>query len=149
MTNVFRKLIRKEFGEECYNQYFDCFRKNIEKKVSDSKEIYEDISKRLEEKDKQSLDKMQRRLNDTLIYAVRINKTYFLLFIVYLFASIYLIIQNLNPAVTIGALLLLSVCFVSKTYEYILNKYCYIDARIILIYKTVLEKQLEQSNFAS
>ena len=61
-------------------------------------------------------------------------------FIAYLAASIFLLVRGLNPAITIVALSLMSVCFIIKTYEFVVNKYCYVDAQIVLVYKAVLEK---------
>ncbi len=146
MANVFQKLIKQEFGETNYKKYLDCFRKNVENPEPDTKPVFEDIVLQLEGRDEQMLNKMQKRLDETLLYAYRINRTYLLLFLVYLFASLYLIIQGLHPAVTITALVLLSICFVVKTHEFIINKYCYLDARIILIYKAVLDRMLDSDN---
>jgi hypothetical protein len=54
--------------------------------------------------------------------------------------------------ITVISLILMSVSFIVKTYEYLINKYCFIDAHIVLVYKTVLDrviliKELEQSAF--
>ena len=34
----------------------------------------------------------------------------------------------------------MNVAFVYKTYEFISNKFCYIDAQIVLVYKAVLDR---------
>ena len=34
------------------------------------------------------------------------------------------------------------ILFLAKTYEFIINKYCFIDAHIVWIYKTVLDRIL-------
>ena len=58
----------------------------------------------------------------------------------YLFSSIYLIFKDLHPELTLISLTLMSVCFVYKTYEFVVNKFCYVDAHIALVYKAVLDR---------
>jgi hypothetical protein len=60
--------------------------------------------------------------------------------------------KDIHPMITVISLILMSVSFIVKTYEYLINKYCFIDAHIVLVYKTVLDrviliKELEQSAF--
>lgn len=140
MSNVFRKLISKELGEVNYHRYFSFVKKNMEIKKSDSQMIFNDMYEKLKYRDPKSIKKMHNRLNDTMLLAFRISKNFFLAFIFYLSASIFLIMKSLNPEITILALILMSACFVYKTYEFITNKFCYIDAQIVLVYKAVLDR---------
>lgn len=140
MASVFRKLISREFGENIYYKYFYVCQRSLQDKVFDSDEIYQDIYRRVERKDKGDIKKMQKRLNESLIIAVRIIKTY-VIFVVYVLAAVlYLVTLGLSPLVTAVGILLISFVLLQKTYEYIINKYCYIDAQIVLIYKNVLDK---------
>ena len=41
---------------------------------------------------------------------------------------------------TVMSLILISICFIYKIYEFITNKFCYIDAQIVLVYKAVLDR---------
>jgi hypothetical protein len=142
VASVFRKLISREFGENIYYSYFNVCQKSLKDKFFDSNEIYQDIYKRIERKDKGDIKKMQSRLNESLIIAVRIIKTY-MIFLVYVLAAIfYLVTLGLHPLFTIVGILLIFMVLLQKTYEYLINKYCYIDAQIVLIYKNVLEKLL-------
>ena len=95
---------------------------------------------KLKYRDFKSIAKMHNRLNDTMLLAFRINKNFFTAFIVYLAASIYLIAKDVRPELTIIALILMTICFLYKTYEFICNKFCYIDAQIVLVYKAVLDR---------
>lgn len=140
MSNVFKKLISRELGEVNYHRYSSFIRKNIEEKISDSQIIYNDMYEKLKYRDIKSITKMHNRLNDTMLLAFRISKNYFFAFLVYLIASIYLIVKDISPQLTIVSLILMSICFVYKTYEFIANKFCYIDAQIVLVYKTVLDR---------
>ncbi|MDF2610632.1 MAG: hypothetical protein K0R92_2106 [Lachnospiraceae bacterium] len=150
MASVFKDLIRKEFGDNNYNKYFFICQKSLENKKLENKEIYNDIFEHIRNKDQAAIKNMQKRLNDSLLLAVRISKTYFFAFLFYIGASFFLIMKDINPFVTIISLILMSICFIGKTYEYLVNKYCFIDAHIVLVYKTVLDrviliKELEQS----
>lgn len=140
MSNVFKKLISKELGEISYHRYFSYVKKNMESKVGNSQTIYNDMYEKLKYRDLRSITKMHSRLNDTMLLAFRISKNFFLTFIYYLSASIFLIAKELQPELTIFALILISICFIYKAYEFISNKFCYIDAQIILVYKAVLDR---------
>lgn len=140
MSNVFKKLISKELGEVNYRRYSTFIKKNIETKTSNSQTIYNDMYEKLKYRDLRSIAKMHNRLNDTMLLAFRISRNFFLAFMVYLASSIFLIAKDLRPELTITALILMNISFVYKTYEFVSNKFCYIDAQIVLVYKAVLDK---------
>jgi len=140
MSNVFKKLLSKELGEVNYRRYFAFVKKSIETRNGDSQVIYNDMYEKLKYRDYKSIKKMHNRLNDTMILAFRINRNFFLAFIVYLAASLFLIMKDLRPELTIISLILINICFIYKTYEFISNKFCYIDAQIALVYKAVLDR---------
>jgi hypothetical protein len=139
MTNVFKKLISRELGEVNYHRYFSFVKKNMEIKKVDSQLIYNDMYDKLKYRDLKAITKMHNRLNDTMLLAFRISKNFFFAFLVYLGASIFLIVSDLHPQVTIAALVLMNFSFIYKTYEFLVNKFCYIDAQIVLVYKAVLD----------
>jgi hypothetical protein len=95
---------------------------------------------KLKYRDLKAIAKMHSRLNDTMLLAFRISKNFFFAFLFYLSASIFLIAKSPVPELTIVALVLMSVCFVYKAYEFVANKFCYIDAQIVLVYKAVLDR---------
>lgn len=140
MSNVFKKLISKELGEVNYHRYFSFVKKNIENRKSDSQTIYNDMYEKLKYRDLKSITKMHSRLNDTMLLAFRISKNFFFAFFFYLIATIYLIASSVRPDLTVIALILMSIAFVYKTYEFVANKFCYIDAQIVLVYKAVLDR---------
>ncbi len=147
MSNVFKKLISKELGETNYKRYFSFVKKNVEEKVgSSSQTVFNDMYEKLKYRDIKAITKMHHRLNDTMLLAFRISRNFFLAFIFYLGACIYLIARDLQPELTIVALILMSVCFIYKTYEFITNKFCYIDAQIVLVYKAVLDRIIVNEN---
>lgn len=139
MTSVFKKLLKQELGLKSYNKYFSYIHENMQNKSLEGKAVYEDMYRRFKDKDIETIARMHDRLNDSMVLAFRISKTYMFSFIAYLAASIFIIAKGLVPGITILALVLMSVCFILKTYEYVVNKYCYVDAQIVLLYKAVLE----------
>ena len=140
MASVYKKLISRELGESNYNRYFFCYQKGITNKTCNSKEIYNDIFERLKDKDILTIRKMRDRLNDAMIWALRISKTYFYSFLFYVGASLFLISIGIQPLFIWIGISLLTICFLFKSYEYIINKYCFIDAQIVLVYKAVLDE---------
>lgn len=140
MMSVFKKLIRRELGEINYNKYFTYIQKNLKNKSLESKEVYEDIYTKLKDKDIEAIARMHDRLNDAMLLAFRISKNYMFALIFYIAASTFILVKGLMPLIAISALGIMSVLFLIKTYEFVINKYCFIDAQIVLVYKSVLEK---------
>jgi predicted house-cleaning noncanonical NTP pyrophosphatase (MazG superfamily) len=147
MGNVFKRLIRKEFGINKYNQYVGSYYRRMRERNYDyrnlqNEEIFEDIYESLKDKDIESLKKMFERLTEAMLLVVKISKTYLSILLVFIAACIFIITRELIPTVTISSIVLMSACFLYKTYEYVANKFCYIDARIVIVYKSVLDQLL-------
>jgi hypothetical protein len=148
MTNVFKKLIRKEFGDRNYYKYFFCYQnmlydENFEIDKVTKDEVYTDIYNNLKKLDKQNLIKRHSRLSDTMVTAFSITNTFLIVIGFYAVAMWLLISQGFNPMVAKVSMVIISVAFLYKLYEYILNKFCYVDVHIAIIYKTVLESLIE------
>lgn len=145
MSSVFKKLISKELGESKYDKYFLCYQRLILNKTYDHRrldndEIYNDMYEYLKDRDIVLLTKMLDSLSEAMNLALRISKTYIITILVYLIASGFIILQGLDFGITLGSITLMSICFIYKTYEFIVNKYCFIDAHIVIVYKSVLDK---------
>lgn len=148
MASVFQKHLKKELGKQRYDKYcmfFEDYKldKSIQNRRQSSRDVYEDLYDYLKDQDVTILHKKMERLIDSMCEAVNISKYYIFAFLFYLAGSLFLIIQNLEPRVTIISLLLLSALFIFKTCEFVVNKYCFIDANIILVYKSVLDRLLQ------
>ena len=76
----------------------------------------------------------------TLVKAFQIGRRFWFVFGFYLIASLLLVALELDPMVTYVSLVLMGVCFLYKTYEYVCNKFCFVDAYLVMVYKTVLER---------
>ena len=110
-------------------------------KISDvSEEIYEG----LKEKDINVLLQMQSRLKDTIMLVLRLSKHYIFIVITYFLALA--IIFSLGEVTYINTItsVILTIAFFYKTYEFLVNKYSYLDAYIVIAYKTALEKRLQE-----
>lgn len=151
MASVFRKLISREFGENNYHKYFYIYQKKIIDKTYDykslsNKEIFDDIYNILKDKDMNQLHKKMERLSDAMFLALRISRTYLFTFLFYVVAALFLISLGLMFSVTIISLIIMSTCFLYKTYEFVVNKFCYIDAHIVIVYKSVLDELIHNRN---
>lgn len=140
MANVFKKLIRKELGEINYHRYSSFIKRNIDSRCIDSQTIFNDMYEKLKSRDLKAISKMHNRLNDTMLLAFRISKNFLFAFLFYILASVYLILRVLSPELTAISLILVNLCFFYKAYEFVSNKFCYIDAQIVLVYKAVLDR---------
>ena len=149
MANVFKNLIRKEFGDKNYYKYFFCYQNmlynddfEIDEVVKD--EVYEDIYNNLKHLDMKTLMKKQNRLSAAMMTAFSIRSS-FLIVVAFYIATLWILLsQGLNPMVVKLSIIVVSTAFLYKAYEYIINKFCYVDAHIAIIYKTVLESLINQ-----
>lgn len=151
MASVFKKLISRELGEPSYDKYFVSYQKRFEEQAYelgrlDNKEVYDDMYNKLKDKDITDLHHMLDRLSDAMYCAVRISKHFMIEFFFYVAAIVFLIVQGVQAVVLFPCIGLITICFLYKTYEYIVNQYCFIDAHIVLIYKTVLDRLILKHN---
>ena len=147
MTSVFKKLISRELGEMNYNRYFFCYQKGIANKTCNSREIYNDIYEKLKDKDIRAIKRMHDRLNDSMLLALRISKTYLFSSLFYLGTVLFLFGVGIRPVLIVIGVVLMTLCFLFKTLEFFVNKYCFIDAQIVLVYKAVLDELMTTKRF--
>lgn len=137
--NVLKKTLRSEFGQAKYKQYAHFIKQNIRKSETDDSEIYGDLYLLLQTKDETCLAEMQERLNGSLLDAFYVSKNYLWAFVEYLVAFV-LIASLVIQKYAVVLLLIISAAFLVKTYEFLVNKFCYVDAHMVLIYKAVLDR---------
>ena len=139
MFNVLKKTLKKEFGQMKYEQYARSIKQNIKEAKSDNSEIFNDLYAMLKPMDIKKLEEMQERLNTSLLDAFYVSKNYLGAFIAYLVAFV-IIASYVIQMYAIPLLLFISAMFLVKTYEFLVNKFCYVDAHMVLIYKAVLDR---------
>lgn len=147
--NIFKNFLNREFGKARYNRYFEAVKSALEDKSyyarkKGSEELYRELFQELKDEEYDVLLGRLEKLVDTMYAAVKIHRQYLFVVIVYIGSSLFLIGKQLEGSVTLISLLLLSICFLYKTWEFVVNKFCYIDANIILVYKSVLDKIIEK-----
>ena len=143
MFNVLKKTLKKEFGYQKYEQYATSIRKGIRESKAYSTDIFNDIYNTIREKNEEDLNQMERRLNASLLDAFHISRNYMGAFIAYLIAFV-IIGSYAIEMVAIPGMLVISLLFLVKTFEFVVNKFCYVDAHMVLIYKSVLERVLTE-----
>ncbi|MBE5952421.1 MAG: hypothetical protein E7260_12715 [Lachnospiraceae bacterium] len=141
MINVLKKMLRQELGTQKYSEYADSIKNNIKQSARDTSEIFNGIYAQLREKEAEELEKVQENLNASLLASFKIGKEYLGTFLVYVIAFFILGTYTVQ-LVAVPGILLLSVLFLLKTYEYVVNKFCYVDARMVLIFRAALERVL-------
>lgn len=139
LFNVLKKELQRELGHTKYEQYAKFIKQNIREAKTDSSEIFKDLYEILCKKDEKNLEEMQERLNSSLLDAFQVSKTYLWAFVAYLVAFA-VIASYVIQMYAIPLLLFISVMFLVKTYEFLVNKFCYVDAHLVLILKSVLDK---------
>lgn len=139
LFNVLKRTLRKEFGQIKYEQYARSIKQNIREAKNDNSEIFNDLYETLRGSDEKKLEEMQERLNESLLDAFYVSKNYIGAFVAYLTAFV-LIASLVAQMYAIPLLLFISVAFLVKTYEFLVNKFCYVDAHMVLIYKAVLDR---------
>lgn len=139
MVNVLKRTLKREFGSKKYDQYAKSIKGSIKASKIDTTEIFNDLYTSLVGKDAGVLMQMQERLNASLLEAFRIGRGYLGAFIAYLVAFVVIASYAIEK-VAVPGLLIISVLFLLKTYEYVVNKFCYVDVHIVLVYKSVLER---------
>jgi len=139
LFNVLKKTLRKEFGQVKYEQYAHSIKQNIREAKTDNSEIFNDIYELLRSKDEKKLEEMQERLNTSLLDAFYVSKNYIGAFIAYLVAFV-VIASFVAQMYAVPLLFIISGMFLVKTYEFLVNKFCYVDAHMVLIYKAVLDR---------
>lgn len=146
--NVFRRCLKQEFGNSDYDRYVlmcheELRTKNPSEEIKMSeKSIYRDMCEHLQDKKPYELKKKREILSDTLVEAFQIARQFGFVFVFYLAGSLAVILMELHPVVTNVSLVLMGVCFLYKTYEFVCNKFCFVDAYLVMVYKTALEHAL-------
>jgi len=143
VLNVLKKTLRKEFGHQKYMQYADAIKQGIRESKAYNTEIFNDIYSTIKEKDEETLMEMLERLNISMLNSFQIGRNYLSVFLIYLIAF-FVVASYAVSVVAVPGLFVMSALFLIKTYEYVVNKFCYIDAHMVLIYKSVLDKVLKE-----
>ncbi|MCH5264911.1 MAG: hypothetical protein J1F02_03355 [Lachnospiraceae bacterium] len=139
MKSVLGKLIQQEFGRECYEIYAE----KLEQK--ESMDIFCDIYEKLCSKSPAHLNLALKNLLDSVQVSIRISRNFLYITIGYLMALVVLFLLGTASVILYPAVAAVSVCYGYKWVEFMRNRYCDRDVRIVLIYKIALFHLLEEN----
>ncbi len=137
MTNVFQRLLVREFGEKAYRGMVSTILTENEDAIINM-DLTCGICADLYRREPEELTAREERLEEALMHSYRISRTFFpfagccALLIVLLF-----LLVNEGYVLAI-AVLGIALCAGWKLWEYLMNRYCYVDAKIILCYRIAL-----------
>lgn len=143
--NVFRKCLRSQFGKSKYLSYVQMCEEEVLKgnslkvKIEDKK-IFQDMYEQLKGKTNEYINERSELLAETFYMALQIGRKFFSVFMFYVVANFVVLALQLDYIVTCISVMLMGICFLYKLTEFLSNKYCFIDAYLIMVYKSVLEK---------
>ena len=143
--NVLKKCLRKQFGKSKYMSYVrmceeEVLKNTYSKTKMEDKKIFQDMYEQLSGKNSEYIKERNELLADVLYTALQIGRKFFSVLIFYIMANIVLLALQLDYAVTCISVTFMGICFLYKLVEFLSNKYCFIDAYLIMVYKSVLEK---------
>lgn len=139
MKGEFKRLLLKEFGRTNYKYFVSQILADKESDEILSVPVIKSMTKSLVLKSNGELSLMEERLNEAMLSSYHICRG----FIPYLLSSV-LVVMLIQFIVGTNVILFISaasvlVCLSLRLTQYIINKYCYIDARLILSYRISLD----------
>lgn len=145
MNNVFHKCLKKAFGEQEYARYVKMCREelvgqNLNTVSYENKAVYQKMYQILCQENQENLKHRAERLMETMYQAFQIGRRFTAVILFYVIANFVLIGLELDYYITCISLALVGVCFLYKLVEFMKNKYCFVDAYLVMVYKAVLEK---------
>ncbi len=132
MNSVLGKLIQKEFGRTKYKLY--CSKLDKKECMDIFCDIYMDLNRSTEERLSGKLLKLLR----TVQLSVKISQIFFYVTLGFVISILALTLMPVMLEVRVAAMGIIVVLYLYKLTEYIANRYCDRDVRLVLIYKTAL-----------
>lgn len=132
MNSVLGKLIQKEFGRNKYKAYCS---KLDQKECMD---IFCDIYLELNRISEENLSNRLLNLLRTVQLSVKISQIFFAVTVSFAAVVLILSFMPLMLEVKVAGIGVLTLVYFYKLAEYVRNRYCDRDVRLVLIYKTAL-----------
>lgn len=132
MNSVLGKLIQKEFGRNRYKIYCN----KLERK--ECMDIFCDIYLDLNRSSEEHLSDRLLDLLRTVQLSVKISQIFYYITAGFILAILALSVMPAMLEVKVVAMGVLMAMYLFKLTEYVANRYCDRDVRLVLIYKTAL-----------
>ena len=117
------------YVQMCEEEILKCTSPKV--KIEDKK-IFEDMYEQLKGKTNEYINERSELLAETLYMALQIGRKFFSVFMFYVVANIVILALQLDYIVTCISVMLMGICFLYKLTEFLSNKYCFIDAYLII-----------------
>lgn len=139
MKGEFKRLLLREFGRNNYRYFVTQILNDKSADEILSVPVIKIMMKSLLARSNEELDMMENRLNETMLVSYKICKG----FLPYLFCSllsvVFIQLISDNFGINLISVSLICLCLGIRLLQYLINKYCYVDARLILSYKISLD----------
>ena len=139
MKSVLGKLIQREFGRQRYDIYTEKLRRR------ESMDIFFDIYENLRHQSPEGLNESMKGLLESVQSSIRISRNFMRITITGILAVLVLLCLGLSSYILYPSLAILATGYLYKLAEYIKNRYCDRDVKIVLIYKIALFHLMEES----
>lgn len=138
MKSVLGKMLESEFGRDRYRLYSEKMNKK------ESMDIFFDIYGNLKMRPEEQLNRSLGSLLECVQNSIRISKNFLYISIGYLVTAAVLLFMDAPWFLVYPAVFLATLCYLYKFVEFLKNRYCDRDVRIVLIYKIALFHILEE-----
>lgn len=139
MQGEYKKLLLHEFGQSRY-RYFVTQAANIQSTDEIlSVPVIRIMIRTLLDKSDSELKQMETRLNEALLISYRICQGFIPYLVCSILSIIFIKFITANTEVTIISIIGILLCLTTRMVQYSINKFCYVDARLILSYKVSLD----------
>lgn len=138
MKSVLGKLLEQEFGRDRYHIYTEKLTNR------ESMDIFCDIYGSLREKPQERLNQALCDLLECIQCSIRISKNFIYISVGYLVTVAVLLFMQAAWFLVYPAVTAVTLCYLYKFLEFMRNRYCDKDVRIVLIYKIALFHLLEE-----
>lgn len=145
MGNEYKRLLKRQFGKKSYAAFVRSVKAGLNSTTIIQKDVYHEIYQSLKVLQPGMLLHRHRQLEEVIAHVIRIGRNYTFAVGVYLAAVLMLLLFGTVPLYTGIGHFLLTLAFAVKTGEYLSNKFCYVDVRIVINYKTALEQLILES----
>ena len=108
-------------------------------------DIFCDIYRNLCQQSQEDLNNALKELLGYVQMSIRISRNFLYITMGYMVAMAMLLLMELSWVILLPSLAVVSICYVYKLIEFVRNRYCDRDVRIVLIYKIALFHLLEES----
>ena len=139
VKSVLGKFIQQKFGREKYTIYTEKLNQK------ESMEIFCDIYEKLRMQTTEELNQSLKELLGTVQTSIRISKHFLYISLGYVVALLALLSLELNWYIFFLSVSLISSSYLYKFMEFVKNRYCDTDVRIVLIHKIALFHLLEEN----